>query len=812
MVTMTEQQRCVVSHDLISSPQRSCFISTSDLSSCYTRHSVKKHSSKLILEGDKPILPGIHVKAATLDTLVELCVNFCDPVNGYSENESNLPRVLFLMHKWFTTSEELANQYWIHSFPIHFDTDAKLAATLRDFQLQLRENDYDVLTDVVDISNVPSYDWMRKISVRSSVRKHSRKVSLVFNHLEAYELADHVTYLEHKVMRRISFPDFKKYAIEGTPKDITKLERSIALFNGLSQWVQCMVLSKNSPHQRAEVVVKFVNIAKRLRDLQNFNSLMAVIGGLSHSAIARLTRTMMCVPAETQRTLKEMTELLSSTANFSNYRKALSESKGFRIPILGVHMKDLISLQVALPDSSNTNGDMINFRKIAQLSIIFQELAEMRNSVPPIDANIDLINTLRLSLDLVHTEDEIYNLSLQKEPRSSSTSSPTRPAIMFADWAAGVNVSPDPVTIEKHTHAMIEAVFENYDHDRDGYISKEEFNAISENFPFSEPFYLLDADRAILKKYKFKLELAKSQDPDDSVSAFVDDQRENLDLPIRQNGLHAVQVKQFLDVSGNGYFKEQVKSRFISWYADEVAGHIQAEGSSSNLYANLDGKISKTEMKNHFLGVNSCSLKSRFKHGFHETTYFKPTFCAHCTGLLWGIIKQGYKCRDCGINAHKHCKDLVVIECQRRNTSSSSCSSRSNSFAGSDGVAAKIMFKYHRKKKTSLNDDDSFIPPKGVEYRTCKCDQETHTIVVTEHDLSEVQVSELRSRLSKVQARLADKGLVDHQKRNLNTKTLPVSHTQKNEAQKSKLQSNNFLHPTSNGHSTHHEKHRSLST
>ncbi|KAG1704389.1 hypothetical protein GQR58_004058 [Nymphon striatum] len=39
---------------------------------------------------------------------------------------------------------------------------------------------------------------------------------------------------------------------------------------------------------------------------------------------------------------------------------------------------------------------------------------------------------------------------------------------------------------------------------------------------------------------------------------------------------------QPLDVSGNCYFKEQVKSRFTLWYGDEVAGHIQVEGSSSN--------------------------------------------------------------------------------------------------------------------------------------------------------------------------------------------------------------------------------------
>jgi hypothetical protein len=58
-----------------------------------------------------------------------------------------------------------------------------------------------------------------------------------------------------------------------------------------------------------------------------------------------------------------------------------------------------------------------------------------------------------------------------------------------------------------------------------------------------------------------------------------------------------------------------------------------------------DGMISKSEMRSYFLRAKYHDLKGEFKHDFHETTYFKPTFCVHCTGLLWGLIKQGWKCK-----------------------------------------------------------------------------------------------------------------------------------------------------------------------
>ncbi len=73
---------------------------------------------------------------------------------------------------------------------------------------------------------------------------------------------------------------------------------------------------------------------QNLRKLQNFNSLMGVVGSLSHSALARLTKTMECVPVDERKVLKELTALVSSSSNFSAYRKALTESKGFKIPIL----------------------------------------------------------------------------------------------------------------------------------------------------------------------------------------------------------------------------------------------------------------------------------------------------------------------------------------------------------------------------------------------------------------------------------------------------------------------------------------------
>ena len=60
----------------------------------------------------------------------------------------------------------------------------------------------------------------------------------------------------------VQFADYKCYALTASLQSNPRLERSVALFNGVTQWVQCMVLSRTTPQQRASVVSKFVGVAK----------------------------------------------------------------------------------------------------------------------------------------------------------------------------------------------------------------------------------------------------------------------------------------------------------------------------------------------------------------------------------------------------------------------------------------------------------------------------------------------------------------------------------------------------------------------
>lgn len=90
-------------------------------------------------------------------------------------------------------------------------------------------------------------------------------------------------------------------------------------------------------------------------------------------------------------------ELVTSCGNYSQYRKRFSECSGFRFPILGVHLKDLIAVHVALPDWADKEKTRVNLAKTQQLYAILQELALIQTTPPCIDANTDLLNLLTVS-------------------------------------------------------------------------------------------------------------------------------------------------------------------------------------------------------------------------------------------------------------------------------------------------------------------------------------------------------------------------------------------------------------------------------
>eukprot|EP00111_Clytia_hemisphaerica_P005479 TCONS_00015901-protein len=50
-------------------------------------------------------------------------------------------------------------------------------------------------------------------------------------------------------------------------------------------------------------------------------------------------------------------------------------------------------------------------------------------------------------------------------------------------------------------------------------------------------------------------------------------------------------------------------------------------------------------------------------HKFKTYSYKHPKWCDICGNFLWGLVNQGEKCKDCGINCHKSCRAEAPMPC-----------------------------------------------------------------------------------------------------------------------------------------------------
>jgi len=558
---------------------------------------------------------GITVKAATIDKLIQHCWQQFDykfdtdetppsPVEDIEEDENEEKKycfndIFFLTYHWFISPEELlrkfvelyeksgesntisnhvqivkAVKYWIDNFGTDYEKNDTMQSILNELNTKVMDTLGGGNGFCISL-NMDKWNERKEIH-RMRLESSKRRPSLNFNDMNGEALGEQFLYLNWKSLRKIPMSEWKLYGKSAKTGETPFLKEQIMLFNNISKYVMAMVLNHKTAEERAKSIHKFIGMARRLQELNDYNTLLAVTGGLGHSCINRLHKTIELLSVEDKLFIKETHQLLASEKNYSRYRGKIEDmSTEWQVPILGVVMHDLVALETVLKDRIEVGEQkLINFHKLVQVSGILKHVLKASNEQPNVFPKKEVFNIIRVSLKSRYSEDDLYELSLQREPRINGSTS--RMSIsenaFFAEWASGEVTTPDRHTVEKHVRNMVEAVFKTYDLDRNGSINKEEFDTLATNFPFIDNFAVLDV--------------------------------------------------------------------------------------------NCDGNISRQEMLNYFMNVNSQEMTKEFLHNFQEHSFYSPHYCVYCMGFLWGIGKSGYRCKDCQISCHKDCKSHVVMECR----------------------------------------------------------------------------------------------------------------------------------------------------
>ncbi|KAL4785361.1 ras guanyl-nucleotide exchange factor RasGEF [Aspergillus varians] len=224
---------------------------------------------------------------------------------------------------------------------------------------------------------------------------------IMFNTFRPRDLVRHVS---------ISGPDKDKI------QSLKHVNRMIKQFNHVAFFVASVILLRDKPKHRAKALEKFMNIAQKLRRLNNYNSLGAVIAGINGTPVHRLSQTRELVPAQAQKAFMRLVILMGTQKSHFAYRLAWDNSFSERIPFLPLHRRDLVSAEEGNRTFIGDNRTRINWRKFEVMGEVVLGIQRSQKTPYPHLHRYDEVARLILDTKLSGDDEELYARSMQVEP------------------------------------------------------------------------------------------------------------------------------------------------------------------------------------------------------------------------------------------------------------------------------------------------------------------------------------------------------------------------------------------------------------
>ncbi|KAJ4486179.1 ras guanine nucleotide exchange factor domain-containing protein [Lentinula aciculospora] len=193
------------------------------------------------------------------------------------------------------------------------------------------------------------------------------KVANEVNVIDSGEIAQEITRIEKQLFLEIQPRHWLHFTFVSGKKDpeTNTIARFNALSNHLADWVVSLILCHDRPRDRARQIEKFVEVAHKLRGLNNYSALRAFVAGINNSTFAgdqTMEKFKQRAP-DSAKSLQSWDVLLQAIRAHRAYRMALRNTKGATIPALEVHMSDLIRAHEANDDVKSDDPTKIHWGK-----------------------------------------------------------------------------------------------------------------------------------------------------------------------------------------------------------------------------------------------------------------------------------------------------------------------------------------------------------------------------------------------------------------------------------------------------------------
>ncbi|KAK1965310.1 RasGEF domain-containing protein [Colletotrichum sublineola] len=242
----------------------------------------------------------------------------------------------------------------------------------------------------------------------------------IFMDISDDDIADEMTRIDWVMFSSIRIRDFVRHVSlsldqRSKCKSLKNVNRMINHFNHVAKWVANLILLRDKAKHRAQMLEKFMNIAQKLRRLNNYNGLAAILAGINGTAVHRLSQTWALVPPESQKSFAKLGILMGTQKSHFAYRLAWENSPLPRIPYIPLHRRDLVSAEEGSKTFVGPDGDRVNWKKFEVLGEVLLPLMKSQGTAYPNLSKHEAARELILDCRMPTDEEEIYQRSVQVE-------------------------------------------------------------------------------------------------------------------------------------------------------------------------------------------------------------------------------------------------------------------------------------------------------------------------------------------------------------------------------------------------------------
>ncbi|PBP19355.1 ras guanine-nucleotide exchange protein-like protein [Diplocarpon rosae] len=205
------------------------------------------------------------------------------------------------------------------------------------------------------------------------------------------------------------------------------------LSTDLSNLVADTILQYEDAKKRAVVIKHWIKIAQKCFELNNYDSLMAIICSLNCSTISRLRKTWDIVSQKRKDTLKSLQAIVEPEKNYAVLRKRLHDHVPPCLPFVGIYLTDLTFVDCGnaatrqLPGLGDGDGmSVINFDKHTRTAKIIGEL--QRFQIPYRLAEVPELQEW-LQAQIVRVKSSVEKENVQQYWRKSLLLEPREPTL-----------------------------------------------------------------------------------------------------------------------------------------------------------------------------------------------------------------------------------------------------------------------------------------------------------------------------------------------------------------------------------------------